>query len=131
MRESSSACSQSYKIDDVASLRAQMPATSPVSFAGQSVASGTTDPNESASPVAGSSQKFELTYDKLVIAVGAYSQSKSLTPLIIMHRRRLTCHTTAFNVPGVKEHAYFLKDIRDARRIRTRVLECERIPSTS
>lgn len=32
----------------------------------------------------------------------------------------------AFNVPGVKEHAHFLKDIRDARRIRSRVLECER-----
>lgn len=31
---------------------------------------------------------------------------------------------TAFNVPGVKEHAYFLKDISDARRIRTRVLDC-------
>ncbi|THH31846.1 hypothetical protein EUX98_g2351 [Antrodiella citrinella] len=30
----------------------------------------------------------------------------------------------AFNVPGVKEHAHFLKDIKDARAIRTRVLEC-------
>lgn len=30
----------------------------------------------------------------------------------------------AFNVPGVKEHAHFLKDISDARRIRARVLEC-------
>lgn len=31
----------------------------------------------------------------------------------------------AFNVPGVKEHAHFLKDIRDAREIRTRVIECK------
>lgn len=30
----------------------------------------------------------------------------------------------AFNVPGVKEHAHFLKDIRDARAIRSRILEC-------
>ncbi|EMD37065.1 hypothetical protein CERSUDRAFT_114957 [Gelatoporia subvermispora B] len=48
--------------------------------------------------------KFKLSYDKLVIAVGAYNQT--------------------FNVPGVKEHAHFLKDIRDARAIRSRVLEC-------
>ncbi|OJT07134.1 hypothetical protein TRAPUB_2012 [Trametes pubescens] len=81
-----------------------MPATSPVNFSGSGGSAGNTDPNESASAVAGSSQKFQLTYDKLVIAVGAYSQT--------------------FNVPGVKEHAYFLKDISDARRIRTRVLEC-------
>ncbi|KAI0795504.1 NDE1, mitochondrial external NADH dehydrogenase [Abortiporus biennis] len=47
---------------------------------------------------------FNLHYDKLVIAVGAYSQT--------------------FNVPGVKEHAHFLKDIKDARVIRARVLEC-------
>ncbi|CAL1709677.1 unnamed protein product [Somion occarium] len=50
------------------------------------------------------SRTFNLHYDKLIIAVGAYSQT--------------------FNVPGVKENAYFLKDIRDARAIRTRVLEC-------
>ncbi|KAI0366509.1 FAD/NAD(P)-binding domain-containing protein [Pilatotrama ljubarskyi] len=81
-----------------------MPATSPVTFPESSQPAGDNDPNQSASPVAGSSGKFELTYDKLVIAVGAYSQT--------------------FNVPGVKEHAHFLKDIRDARRIRARVLEC-------
>ena len=28
-------------------------------------------------------------------------------------------------MPGVKEHAHFLKDIQDARRIRSRVLECK------
>jgi NADH dehydrogenase FAD-containing subunit len=49
-------------------------------------------------------QPFELQYDKLVIAVGAYSQT--------------------FGTPGVKEHAYFLKDIRDAANIRQRILEC-------
>ncbi|KIK61346.1 hypothetical protein GYMLUDRAFT_42931 [Collybiopsis luxurians FD-317 M1] len=47
---------------------------------------------------------FPLKYDKLVIAVGAYSQT--------------------FNIPGVKEHAHFLKDVRDARAIRSRILEC-------
>ncbi|PFH53467.1 hypothetical protein AMATHDRAFT_54546 [Amanita thiersii Skay4041] len=47
---------------------------------------------------------FPLRYDKLVIAVGAYSQT--------------------FNIPGVKEHAHFLKDVKDARGVRTRLLEC-------
>ncbi|KAK4051019.1 hypothetical protein OIV83_003148 [Microbotryomycetes sp. JL201] len=47
---------------------------------------------------------FDLSYDKLVIAVGAYSQT--------------------FNTPGVKEYAHFLKDVKDARRIRARILEC-------
>uniref|UniRef100_A0A8H7XQW3 FAD/NAD(P)-binding domain-containing protein n=1 Tax=Psilocybe cubensis TaxID=181762 RepID=A0A8H7XQW3_PSICU len=47
---------------------------------------------------------FSLEYDKLIIAVGAYSQT--------------------FNIPGVKEHAHFLKDVKDARKIRSRILEC-------
>ncbi|KAF8964751.1 pyridine nucleotide-disulfide oxidoreductase-domain-containing protein [Flammula alnicola] len=47
---------------------------------------------------------FTLHYDKLIIAVGAYSQT--------------------FNIPGVKEHAHFLKDIKDARKIRGRIFEC-------
>ncbi|KAI7870267.1 pyridine nucleotide-disulfide oxidoreductase-domain-containing protein [Spinellus fusiger] len=47
---------------------------------------------------------LEDSYDKLVISVGEYSNT--------------------FNIPGVKEHAIFLKDIKDAKRIRSRVLEC-------
>ncbi|KAF2639926.1 FAD/NAD(P)-binding domain-containing protein [Massarina eburnea CBS 473.64] len=47
---------------------------------------------------------FDLTYDKLVVTVGCYSQT--------------------FGTPGVKEHAYFLKDVGDARRIRSRLLAC-------
>lgn len=46
---------------------------------------------------------FPVKYDKLVVAVGSYSQT--------------------FNTPGVREHAYFLKDVGDARKIRKRVLE--------
>jgi NADH dehydrogenase FAD-containing subunit len=46
---------------------------------------------------------FTLQYDKLVIAVGCYSQT--------------------FGTPGVRENAFFLKDIVDARKIRKRVLE--------
>ncbi|KAI5116167.1 hypothetical protein M0805_002851 [Coniferiporia weirii] len=49
-------------------------------------------------------KEFKVHYDKLVIAVGCYSQT--------------------FNIPGVKENAYFLKDVRDARAIRSRILEC-------
>lgn len=45
---------------------------------------------------------FDVEYDKLVIAVGAYSQT--------------------FGIEGVREHAHFLRDVGDARRIRRRVL---------
>jgi NADH dehydrogenase FAD-containing subunit len=48
---------------------------------------------------------FEMNYDKLVVAVGCYSQT--------------------FGTPGVKENAYFLKDIGDARKIRNRMLSCK------
>ena len=48
---------------------------------------------------------FEMDYDKLVVAVGCYSQT--------------------FGTPGVKENAYFLKDVGDARKIRNRMLSCE------
>lgn len=47
---------------------------------------------------------FEMPYDKLIISVGCYAQT--------------------FNTPGVKENAYFLKDVGDARRIRNRLLSC-------
>ena len=32
--------------------------------------------------------------------------------------------SNTFNIPGAKEHSFFLKDISDARRIRHRVLDC-------
>ena len=47
---------------------------------------------------------FAMDWDKLVIAVGSYNQT--------------------FNTPGVKENAYFLKDVGDARKIRNRILSC-------
>lgn len=47
---------------------------------------------------------FELSYDKLVVAVGCYSQT--------------------FGTKGVKENALFLKDVGDARKIRNRILDC-------
>lgn len=59
-------------------------------------------------------QIFDLQYDKLVIAVGCYSQT--------------------FGTPGVRENAFFLKDVVDARKIRKRILECfetAALPTTS
>lgn len=44
-----------------------------------------------------------VKYDKLVVTVGSYNQT--------------------FNTPGVRENAYFLKDVGDARKIRKRILE--------
>jgi NADH dehydrogenase FAD-containing subunit len=46
---------------------------------------------------------FEVSYDKLIIAVGCYSQT--------------------FGTKGVRQNALFLKDVGDARKIRRRVLE--------
>jgi NADH dehydrogenase FAD-containing subunit len=47
---------------------------------------------------------FPLSYDKLVVSVGSYSQT--------------------FGIPGVKDNAYFLKDVQDARKIRNKLLSC-------
>ena len=46
----------------------------------------------------------DVSYDKLVITVGCYSNT--------------------FGTKGVKDHAYFMKDIGGAREIRKRILEC-------
>ncbi|KAI1258778.1 pyridine nucleotide-disulfide oxidoreductase-domain-containing protein [Xylariaceae sp. FL1019] len=46
---------------------------------------------------------FDVPYDKLVVAVGSYSQT--------------------FGIEGVKEHANFLRDVSDARKIRMKVLQ--------
>ncbi|CAN9153105.1 unnamed protein product [Alternaria alternata] len=57
---------------------------------------------------------FDVQYDKLIVTVGCYSQT--------------------FGTPGVKEHAFFLKDVGDARRIRNRILACfegAALPTTS
>ncbi|SPQ95654.1 unnamed protein product (mitochondrion) [Plasmodiophora brassicae] len=50
------------------------------------------------------SRSFTVPYDYLVLAAGAKSQT--------------------FGVPGVYEHAMFLKNIADARRIRQRIMHC-------
>ena len=47
---------------------------------------------------------FEVEYDILVIAVGAWNNT--------------------FGIPGVKEYAYFLKEAGDARAIRDRIVDC-------
>ncbi|KAG0221621.1 hypothetical protein BGX31_009676 [Mortierella sp. GBA43] len=52
----------------------------------------------------GALDNIRLDYDHLIIAVGSYSNT--------------------FHIPGVKEHAFFLKEVADARKIRSRVLEC-------
>ncbi|GAQ91581.1 NADH-dehydrogenase [Klebsormidium nitens] len=57
---------------------------------------------------------FALDYDYLVVAVGA--------------------ETNTFGTPGVKEHAYFLKEIDDADKIREKVIDCFEtacLPSTT
>lgn len=59
-------------------------------------------------------EMFEMAWDKLVVAVGCYSQT--------------------FGTKGVKENAFFLKDVGDARRIRNRMLACfetASLPTTS
>ena len=48
--------------------------------------------------------RFELPYDFLVIAVGA--------------------SVSTYGIPGVREHALFLKELSDSREIRQRIIEC-------
>jgi len=50
------------------------------------------------------STEFSLEYDILLIAVGEI--------------------TNTFGIPGVKEHAYFLREVADARKIRIQVIDC-------
>lgn len=54
--------------------------------------------------VSSGGEEFPLRYDVLVIAVGAT--------------------TATFGVQGAEEHALFLKDIPDARALRSKVIEC-------
>lgn len=58
--------------------------------------------------------QFSVDYDKLVVAVGAQNRT--------------------FDIPGVRKHAHFLKEVQDADSIRSRLLDClERasLPETS
>lgn len=68
--------------------------------AGPRSSSGGDDDAASSRP--GKGPMVDVPYDKLVVAVGAYTQT--------------------FGIDGVKEHAHFLRDVGDARRIRLRVL---------
>lgn len=52
---------------------------------------------------------FTQQYDKLVIAVGAYSQSE-LSKHFNLITAKLSVFPSAFDIPGVKEHAHFLKN---------------------
>jgi NADH:ubiquinone reductase (non-electrogenic) len=56
------------------------------------------------SEIQGSSANTEVSYDKLVIAVGA--------------------ENATFGIPGVKENSCFLKEIGDAQRIRKKIMDC-------
>ncbi|KAF8448363.1 hypothetical protein BGX38DRAFT_594771 [Terfezia claveryi] len=56
------------------------------------------------SDVKGEVSETEVPYDYLVVGVGA--------------------ENATFGIPGVKEHACFLKEITDAQKIRTKVMDC-------
>lgn len=49
-------------------------------------------------------QAFTVDYDRLVVTIGA--------------------QTNTFGIPGVREHCNFLKQVEDARRIRTALVNC-------
>ncbi len=56
------------------------------------------------SDIKGATAKTEVAFDKLVIAVGA--------------------ENATFGIPGVREHAGFLKEIGDAQQIRKKIMDC-------
>eukprot|EP00529_Nitzschia_sp_RCC80_P014288 CAMPEP_0113497116 /NCGR_PEP_ID=MMETSP0014_2-20120614/30469_1 /TAXON_ID=2857 /ORGANISM="Nitzschia sp." /LENGTH=748 /DNA_ID=CAMNT_0000391055 /DNA_START=66 /DNA_END=2312 /DNA_ORIENTATION=- /assembly_acc=CAM_ASM_000159 len=49
-------------------------------------------------------EEFSIDYDRLVVTIGA--------------------QTNTFGIPGVREHCNFLKEVEDARRIRTAIVNC-------
>ena len=53
--------------------------------------------------IIGAKQDFTLDYDYLVVAVGA--------------------QTATYNIPGVKDHAYYLKDVHHAQEIRKNIID--------
>lgn len=53
---------------------------------------------------ADTNQEFELKYDTLIISVGEV--------------------TNSYNIEGVNEYAYFLREVADARKIRIKVIDC-------
>ncbi|KAF8320308.1 NADH dehydrogenase [Clavulina sp. PMI_390] len=56
------------------------------------------------SPIKGKQSEGTIRYDYLVYAVGAETQT--------------------FNIPGVKEHSCFMKELRDAEKLRQSVMDC-------
>jgi NADH dehydrogenase FAD-containing subunit len=56
-------------------------------------------------PGSDKTRTYELSYDRLVLAVGSYAQT--------------------FNVPGVREHAFFFREVNDARSVRRRIIDCK------
>ncbi|RYP71703.1 hypothetical protein DL771_004654 [Monosporascus sp. 5C6A] len=56
------------------------------------------------SDIKGDVSETEVPYDMLVIGVGA--------------------ENATFGIPGVREHSCFLKEIRDAQAIRTKIMDC-------
>lgn len=56
------------------------------------------------SEIKGTSATTQVSYDKLVIAVGA--------------------ENATFGIPGVREHSCFLKEIGDAQQIRKKIMDC-------
>jgi hypothetical protein len=85
-----------------------MPATPPLTFEKAVAPIEEITPTGGLSHFAGTGTGFTQRYDKLVIAVGAYAQST----FIVTADGPLTESKQAFNVPGVKAHAHFLKDVR-------------------
>ncbi|KAL1921307.1 uncharacterized protein VTP21DRAFT_11023 [Calcarisporiella thermophila] len=59
---------------------------------------------EDTSEIKGEISRTTIPYDYLVLAVGAETQT--------------------FGIPGVREYSCFLKEINDAQRIRTKVMDC-------
>ena len=57
---------------------------------------------------------FQVSYDYLVVAVGAITNTYVGYNTTLYFLR--TCILIdSFNIPGVKEHAFFLKEIEDSR----------------
>lgn len=89
-----------------------MPATPPLNFDKSVAPVEEITPTGGLSHFAGTGTAFTQRYDKLIIAVGAYSQSKHVLSSYPAKYCSFPDEYIAFDVPGVKKYAHFLKDVR-------------------
>ncbi|KAK5175885.1 uncharacterized protein LTR77_001025 [Saxophila tyrrhenica] len=67
----------------------------------------------------GSTREFDVSYDRLILAPG-YATARSRACLKLINR---SCVTNTFRTPGADEHAFFVRNVADAKRVQHRLMQ--------